>query len=341
VNGDQIAFTWKHEVRDGNLLFSCCTNHDVFGVSSPQNFIANRVPPGELGALADEVKGSYFSAAVNLPQQDVKVETTLFLPVSVTRVRAVIVVSSIGLGELLFDDQTVRRFVETVDIGILSNRVDHVSGSLANTASGNAAEGGGDGLLIALQQLAQATGHQEIATAPLLFWGHSGGGPFGPTFAAQHPERTLGFVGYHSGGAGRGGIRGADIKALSQTPALLFGGGADLPGTVIMRDALWKSGRLLGAPWTFALEPDAPHGALRFMLTANDLLLPWIAAILQLRLSRNGETLRVTDRTGWLGNIQSGDIASSDAFTGTKSEATWLPDESTARAWQRLTGQGR
>jgi len=191
-------------------------------------------------------------------------------------------------------------------------------------------------LLILLQRLAQESGHQEVMNAPLLFLGHSAAGPFGPTFASAHPERTIAFVGYHSGGSGGGGARWADMKVLSQIPGLLLAGGKDLSANLTQMRELWKQGRSVGAPWTFAIEPDAAHspGAAELKKT-NDLLIPWIEAVLRQRLSENGPALRaVTDVSSWAGNIDTGDVAPFGMFSGSKSDANWFPDEAAARGWR-------
>jgi hypothetical protein len=51
----------------------------------------------------------------------------------------------------------------------------------------------------------------------------------------------------------------------------------------------------------------------------------------------DGTRLRtVTDASGWLGNNHTAEIAAYGVFAGPKQEASWLPDEITARGWQTV-----
>jgi hypothetical protein len=83
--------------------------------------------------------------------------------------------------------------------------------------------GGADGLLSLMHKLAREFGHRELADAPFLFWGWSAASAFGPSFALLHPERTVGFIRYHSGGFP------SEVEALKEIPALIFLGGQDGP----------------------------------------------------------------------------------------------------------------
>jgi hypothetical protein len=172
-----------------------------------------------------------------------------------------------------------------------------------------------------------------LNVAPLVLWGHSAAGSFVSTFAALHPERTVGFVRYHSAGAG---LLGTDVKALRQTPALLLVAEMDAQQSPDAETA-WKIGRELDAPWTFGVEPNAAHGGYEALEAAKDLLIPWITVIVRQRISPDGGPLRIlSDASAWLGSNQSGDVTSWTAFRGSKTTASWLPDETTARAWQRI-----
>ena len=51
-------------------------------------------------------------------------------------------------------------------------------------------------LLLALSKAGARTGHPELATAPFLLWGHSGGGLWTLAMLNQHPERIIAAVCY-------------------------------------------------------------------------------------------------------------------------------------------------
>jgi hypothetical protein len=283
VNGGEIAFSWVKLVRNGGT--PSARDDGLFGPSAPPQFTAKRVKDGALAKRFDEVPGLELAAAVNLAQKDVKVEGRLFLPPKVSRVRAVIVVIHWGDGTLVYDDPEWRRLSETLESGLLRTDFSTIAAPADNRPR-NAGLGGADALLKLLERLADESGHPEISDAPLLFWGHSAGGIIGPTFAAIHPQRTIAFVGYHSGNAGAGFP--ADPKVLSQIPSLL------------------------------------------------------LAGVVRQRLSPDGGALRVvSDASAWLGNNQTGEIASYATFQGSKAEASWLPDEASALAWRGALGVGK
>jgi pimeloyl-ACP methyl ester carboxylesterase len=279
-----------------------------------------------------------FAAAVNLKEKGVKMESVLLLPGKVARVRAAIVVVRYGLGgsSCCYYDPEWLQLAERSGAALLLARVSAIPGDSKERPWNNAAVGGDEALLRVLTQLAQESRRPELKDAPLVFWGHSAAGPFGTTFAALHPHRTIAFVRYHSGGVS------ANPKTVSQIPGLFLIGGkdTDFPKAVTDAEQLWKSGRSLSAPWTWAIEPDATHGNVEDVKRANRLLIPWVEAILQLRLSDDDTKLRaVPGNTGWLGERGSNIAVPVEKFTGDKTDASWLPDERTALAWQALSRQ--
>jgi dienelactone hydrolase len=153
-------------------------------------------------------------------------------------------------------------------------------------------------------------------------------------FADRNPDRVLAFVDYHAGLAG-------DAKGvLTKIPGLFLAGGKDTASPASVVETIWKSGRAMRAPWTFAVEPDAAHGDLTEKGYA--LMVPWIEAVLRQRLPSTGTTLRpVTDASAWMGSNQTREVAPYATFTGSKTEASWLPDEAAARAWQTVLGVGK
>ncbi len=340
IDGDQIAFTRETQLRDGAVSPPKPTfNLLLF----PPEFTAKRIPDAELTeadteqiAYTDQVRGVEFAAAVNLLTQDVKVAGTLFLPQKVSRVRSVIVVIGYGRGERFFADAQVRRLAEKTESALLLAAFPTIATPISYLPR-NAGMGGADGLLMLLRRLAQESAHPELTDSPLLFWGHSGAGTFGTTFAALHPQRTIAFVRYQSGPVADG-----DMKLLSQIPALFVPAANDLippPADDQSAKGLWRRGRSLGAAWTYAVQVDATHGSLEFLKKANDLVIPWISAVLRQRLSPDGKTMRILhDGSAWMGNIETGEAAPSETFPGPKLEASWLPDEPSARGWRVVLG---
>jgi len=297
------------------------------------------VGPGLAGAQvdADQVRGVDLVAAVNRVGDDVKADGRLFLPQTVTRVRAVIVATNWGLGWNLFGDPQVRKFVEATGSGLLLVQITKINVTeITNVPVLNSA--GHNALLELLQRLARESGHSELAEAPLLFWGHSRAGNVGPAFAASHPERTVAFVLYQSA-AGLVVRTDADVRSLSGIPALRIEGIVDpqYKAEAEASDALWLRGRAAGAQWTVAYQSNAPHGSYDYLRKANDLQIPWMTAVLRHRLPPIGGRLRaVNEDAAWLGDARTGSVAPYGLFPAPKSEGVWLPDESSARGWSAL-----
>ena len=353
VNGDEIVFRWGKQIREGGAMrpadidldLQDANAYEMFGASTPLQFTAKRVRNA----------GTEFATALNLPDKGVKVEGTLFLPPSVGSVRAVIVLlnsgtSWDGMGGAFYLDPELRKLADALGCALLLPRI--TSTNLTESASApafgyidglrNAALGGGEGRLMLLERLASESGHREVAMAPLLLWGHSRTGHFAATFAALHAQRTVAIVGYHSGA---GGMAGHDLNVLSKIPTLILMAKADIPNADRPEfrwppaETIWRRGRAVEAPWTFGIEPDAVHQNPNDLKKANVLVIPWITAVLRQRLSPSGGDLRaVTDGPAWFANIQTGDIAPSAVYSGTKRDANWLPDEQSARGWRVAVG---
>ena len=347
-SGDEMGLTWTLEVRAGGSRTDRNAGPvDLFAPSAPTRLTARRVPDGRLAADADRVRGMEFAGAVNLVKQDLKGEAMLFLPQGVRRVRAVLVVNRWGLGLSVYDDPEWRRLAETLEVGILRVHIRYLSEPNASLIGAGQipSQGAADSFLMLLRRLAEDSGHQELTTAPLLFWGHSsGGGTFGLPVSLSH--RTAGFVRYHSGGqtdAEASSLGRPSRTSLNQIPALILVGAKDDGDQGERRwrqsEAEWRSRRSVGAPWTFAVEPEATHGDQRDLTKANALVIPWIAGVLRQRLSPDGLALRVVrDDSAWLGSNRTGEVSPSDAFQGSKADASWLPDEATARGWRIVIG---
>lgn len=89
-----------------------------------------------------------------------------------------------------------------------------------------------------------------------------------------------------------------------------------------------------GAFWGLALEAGVPHHSLS--LAQRDLTTAWIKGVLDLRLTATmpGSLRAIPEASGWLGDIATGYIAMSSAYSGNPAFASWLPSLETARLWK-------
>ena len=193
----------------------------------------------------------------------------------------------------------------------------------------NAAVGGGEGLLTLLNRLAADSGHDELRTVPVLFWGFSASGSFGTTFAMLNPARTIGFVRFNS----HSRELPITVEALRSIPALLLAGGDDKVAGTEDAEKLWRQGRALEAPWTFGLQPGQGHGAGLEVATA--FMLSWMEGVLRQRIS--GGNLREIDQAStWRGDSRNSQIQAGRASPADVPQTVWLPDEKTAKLWQEV-----
>jgi hypothetical protein len=295
-----------------------------------------RIPDGELAELMN-AQGTKVSAAINLRDKEIRIEGTLFVPERVARLRSLIVVVRYGLGFAVEQDPQWPRLAHATESGLVFAQFYNVGPTIDHDANRMQNSSAPEALLKFLQRLADESGHREIAGAPVVLWGQSAAGLFEVNFARQYPQRTVAFVHYHSPQIGT-----VDMNPLSQIPALLLAGGKD---TVASPDGIhefWQRGHSIGAPWTFSLDPESPHGDVDnnpFLKRADTLMIPWLTAVIQQRVAPDGKSLRdVPAVSSWIGNNDTGEISASATFTGSRTNVNWLPDERSARAWQTLRG---
>jgi hypothetical protein len=150
------------------------------------------------------------------------------------------------------------------------------------------------------------------------------------SFAAVHPERTIGFVRYHAH------LRGQhiDLTKIKRIPALLIAGERDSVAGIDDTETLWQAGRTLAAPWTFLVQPGEVHISEAGFETANALMLPWMVAVIRQRVSNTG--LRPVLGRSWAADNATGVVEATDSFRGNDVGRSWLPDDTSAAAWKTL-----
>ena len=325
IEGDSITFKWERNIRPGG--FDNAAVDRIFNPEAPRQFTVKRTADGALAQTATEVRGREIAAAVNQSANDAKAEAILFVANRVEKIRVAIIPIDYGNGHAVYDSPEWRKLAGGIDAALVRVRfssVDSMNRGLSTIKW--------DLLSPVLTRLAEESGHSELASAPLILWGHSGAGGAASSLVAIHPERVVGFIRYNSGPVS------GDLSIVSKVPSLLISGGRDTTAAPSAAEGLWKSGRAIGAPWTFAIQKEAVHGeGTKDLPTATKLMTSWTAGVVSHRLPADRPSLRdVTVSSGWLGDNRTGAIAPYTSFSGDKAMASWLPDEATARAWQEL-----
>ncbi len=192
------------------------------------------------------------------------------------------------------------------------------------------AEGGtGEALLDALKDFAKQSNHPELNTVPLVLWGHSAGGQYNYNFVSWKPQRVAAFI------VNKGGYYSGSPNAQSRkVPGLFFLGQKDSELRINSITDIYTKGRKLGALWALAPEPNAGHepGHTPEMADA------FFRAVLPARLGTMGKMAEMDERKGWLAAPAKKVIEPAVTSALGKSDAGWLPNEETAKAWLQFVG---
>jgi pimeloyl-ACP methyl ester carboxylesterase len=192
-----------------------------------------------------------------------------------------------------------------------------------------AENGTGEALLDALKDFAKQSGHPELNTVPLILWGHSAGGQFNFNFVSWKPQRVAAFI-VNKGGYYSGQPNGQSRKV----PGLFFLGTKDSELRINTITDIYEKGRKLGALWALAPEQNVGHEE----GSSQEIATLFFQAVLPKRLGSLGKMNDLDERTGWLASPEKKVIEPAATSKFTKSEAGWLPDETTAKAWLTAVG---
>jgi hypothetical protein len=194
-----------------------------------------------------------------------------------------------------------------------------------------------------LDDLADVSGYHELSTAPLMFVGHSAGGPLAKVLAGRMHARCFGLVQY------RGGSPGGDDPLPPGVPTLMMVGQFDEFGGV-MRDQSgrenWQGSRDALAAFRAAdprnlgsivVEPGAGHFAWSDRNAAY--LALFIRKAAQSRIGGDGSAplLEIDPRSGWLTDLTSKSpedsrCAAFAQYQGDRTRAAWHFDREIAQA---------
>jgi pimeloyl-ACP methyl ester carboxylesterase len=194
-------------------------------------------------------------------------------------------------------------------------------------------------LTAAMADLVERSGHPELAQAPWLCWGHSNGGQMAYGLARLAPERVIAFVVNKGGYYIDASDGGANPVAV---PGLFIAGeqdeGKNSRQQVI--EALYRSGRVNGAPWAWLEERRRGHE----LANSQALAFAWFEQVLSQRYPpelaptpSQAPVLRpLSIADGWLLAEGHRHWATGDApiravaAGGDDRSMGWLPDRTTA-----------
>ena len=209
--------------------------------------------------------------------------------------------------------------------------------------------------LRALSDLAKASKHPELETAPWCLWGHSGGGFWASLMQTMYPERIVA-IWFRSGTAftswNKGDIPKPDMpEAMYGIPMMCNYGAKEMGdkrfnGAYLGSVEMFKAYRAKNAPIAVAPDPRTGHecGDSRY------LAIPFFDACLALRLpdigNANAALKKVDPISSWTAPLLGDQIVSEFAIK-TKStnvtnpaEMMWFPNLSVAKAWSEYVKTG-
>lgn len=297
---------------------SCCLLLFSLAAPSPSQTLDVSLPPGE----------NYDKAAFRLWHPP-EIETLFAV--------LVLVPGSNGDGRGQVEDETWRELAHEHDLALLGVQMtDKRHEQMFIEDYVDVKRGSGDALLQALDMFANQSGHGEISTAPLLFWGMSAGGQFNYEFALWKPERVLAFV------VNKGGIyySAQASKAAQLVPGMFFIGETDLEFRNDIIAGIFAINRRAGALWALAVEPGVGHA----VAGSKAMAVQFFDEVIPMRLpeetvSDSAPRLRpLKMQAGFIADPKSGEVQPAADAPRTNYPTSWLPTETLARAWQELVG---
>lgn len=259
---------------------------------------------------------------------------SLWIPGDVPVVRGVIVYAP-GCGASSLTDEPARAraaLARKWHLGFVGMQFSDKAGGRSCGWS-RVASGSPEAFQRALEAFAQQAGRPELAHAPVVFFGVSGGSGWASNMALRSPERT--YVVYARGF----GPGGTIPEAALGVPMLLNGKSDGSYGTL----NAFQNCRAQGA--LCALNVD-PGGEPSLSNQWERMALPYFDAVLSQRMPVAAPTdgpvaLRAADaQQAWLGVRSGFSITAAAGFSGDPLTGSWLPDEGIARRWQDYNARG-
>lgn len=260
----------------------------------------------------------------------------LWIPEDCPRVRAVVLAQNNMIEQGILEHATMRRTLAELGIAEV-----FVAPPFDRPFKFD--QGAGERFDALMRALADESGYDEIARAPVIPMGHSACASFPWNFAAWAPERTLAVLSV-KGDAPQTSLTGSGAPNPEWGARAIDG----IPGLMVMSEQEWWEDRLAPLLRFRAAHPATPLAVLcdtgHGHFDASDELVEFLALFLRkaaaARLSADGATTLkpVAPRDGWFAGRWRHDgtrrpaPASAADYRGEASEAFWCFDAEMARA---------
>jgi hypothetical protein len=335
---------------------------DQTGAASPAPPTTLWATPGaDVGTIAPSSGlGRYFRvfypASQTPGELQIAVNYTMWLPDDVHTVRGVIVhqhgagMEAAHYGSYSAYDLHWQALAKKWDCGLMGPSYRVINDAVDLTPGGaelwfDPRHGSDKTFLKALGEIADQSGHPEIASVPWCLWGHSGGGIWANLMSILYPSRVAAmFLRSGSAASFRGRAEYAEPKvpdAVYAIPAL------SNAGVLEKRNGSWgrftttfEEYRAHGAPFGWAPDPRTAH----FCGDSRYLAISFFDACLGMRLPEkdaSAHELRTVDHSqAWLAPYPGDAAVPAKEFKGDEKKSIWLPNEKVARAWMEYVRTG-
>ena len=205
-----------------------------------------------------------------------------------------------------YQDAGVRAFAQLHDLALLYPFHCRSKSETGGDMNVDPPKGIGRALFAALTELAQTSGHSELAAAKLILLGFSGTGSLVGRLTGFAPDRVAAVIATNPGHFDPLGMDTISLSSRALAiPQLILAGSTDAVSGTQRPYEYFRRHFDQGAPWTFLVQNKVPHCC---VMNAKALILDWLDAVVVQRATRT---------TGWYGFIETG-----------PSEAMDCPDQS-------------
>ncbi len=311
-------------IGDDNVGFSVRLSMDN---ALPHNTVR---PPPPLYTLIGDAQWKRYFEGIDNRQTDGRTERAFFhayVPKDSERLKATFLISRHGMGSI--DHPILRDFAERHDIALVGILGDPLQRGFHPV----------DIIDEHLEKLGKMVGHPELATVPVLTFGHSNGTGFATILPSQRPERVIGWISYHSGASYH-----LQFPGVEKVPGLVMHGHLDQFANAGQEATVKHLRKDRNAAVAMMMEGNVGHFPAEKGHNATwAFIVAFCEAAMRVRLNDDGTLRPVVIDDGWLGAIydrslggqQDLDIAPYATFEGDRETANWLPDKQFAEIWRR------
>jgi len=278
--------------------------------------------------LSHTVSGQTFDAKQPPGNNFDQAQFRLWIPEGLQSIRAILVLvpGSNGDGRGQVEAQLWRDFAQEQGLALVGlHMTDKMHEDMFIEHYVDVANGSGEAFLRALEQLGEASGHPEIAKAPLLLWGMSAGGEFNYEFALWRPHRVAAFV------VNKGGIYYSALASTEarQVPGLFFIGTEDLAFRNDIIRGIYSINRRAHALWALIEQTGVDHA----VAGSDQIAVDFYREVLQQRLD-GGPLKKLDIEDGFFCDPDTVSCVPAAGADSPREPVSWLATEALAKTWR-------